>query len=177
MKYSCRCNASGCSIPQFGRSAFDPKEAFSFFPTVPEVRDKVYIRVAEYYIIEAYQNYEKAQDDYEEIYLEYEKQYDLFASGQLEAEPVQPEFPTLDYSKAIAIYDRILEEYPASDYADDALYSKAWLLERMDQGVESRRIYQEVIDKYPDSPFAPESYIQLAEYYFAPRDDKLEEEQ
>ncbi|MEJ2052932.1 MAG: tetratricopeptide repeat protein [Calditrichaceae bacterium] len=71
----------------------------------------------------------------------------------------------------------MLTEYPASEYADDALYGKAWLMDKMDKGEESRRIYQEVIDKYPDSPFAPESYIQLAEYFFAPRDDKTDENQ
>ena len=142
-----------------------------------EDRDKVYVRVAEYYISDAYDAFDKAQEEYEKQYQEYEKEYDKFLNGEIDTEPVQPEFPKLDFTKAIEIYDRLLKEYPASEYADDALYSKAWLLERMDKGAESRRIYQEVIDKYPDSPFAPECYIQLAEYYFAPREDKTDDAQ
>ena len=138
-------------------------------------RDRVYIRLAEYYIEEAERQYDTNVDLYDEKYDEYEKQYALFSAGELEEEPVMPEFPKFDYSKPIEIYDRILTEYPAGDFADDALYGKAWLLDKMNQGAESRRIYQEVIDKYPDSHFAPESYIQLAEYFFNPRDDKTDE--
>ncbi|MBN2424676.1 MAG: tetratricopeptide repeat protein [Calditrichaceae bacterium] len=140
-------------------------------------RDKLYIRIAEYYIDKAYADFEDSQVGYEEQYKEYEKQYELFEKGQLEQEPAQPQFPKVDYTKPIEIYDRLMNEYPSSDYADDALYSKAWLLERMGRGGEGRRIYQEVIDKYPDSPFAPEAYIQLAEYFFNPREDKTDEEE
>ena len=140
-------------------------------------RDRVYIRLAEYYIEEAERKYDEEVDIYDEKYNEYEKQYALFTSGELEEEPKVPEFPQYDYSKPIEIYDRILTEYPAGDFADDALYGKAWLLDKMNEGAESRKIYQEVIDKYPDSHFAPESYIQLAEYFFAPRDDKTDEAQ
>ena len=113
-------------------------------------RDRVYIRLAEYYIEEAERQYDTDVDLYDEKYDEYEKQYALYSSGELEEEPVLPEFPKFDYSKPIEIYDRILTEYPAGDFADDAMYGKAWLLDKMNQGAESRRIYQEVIDKYPD---------------------------
>ena len=140
-------------------------------------RDRVYIRLAEYYIEEAERQYDTDVDLYDEKYDEYENQYALFTAGELEEEPEMPVFPSFDYSKPIKIYDRILTEYPAGDFADDALYSKAWLLDKMNQGAESRRIYQEVIDKYPDSHFAPESYIQLAEYFFSPRDDKTDEQE
>jgi len=139
-------------------------------------RDRVYIRLAEYYIEETERNYDDEVAIYEEEYELYEQQLALFDRGELTEEPPQPQFPKYDYSRAIEIYNRILDEYPAGDFADDALYSKAWLLDKMGRGEESRRIYQEVIDKYPDSHFAPESYIQLAEYFFSPRDDKITED-
>jgi tetratricopeptide (TPR) repeat protein len=40
----------------------------------------------------------------------------------------------------------------------------------------ARQIYQEVIDRHPDSHFAAESYMRLAEYYFDPREDKDREQ-
>ena len=101
----------------------------------------------------------------------------LFDEGKLETEPQVPKDPQVDYTKAIDVYNKLLDEYPASDFADDALYGIAWLKDKMNEGPESRRLFQEVIDKYPDSHFAPESYIQLAEYYFKPREDKMDEEQ
>ncbi len=140
-------------------------------------RDKIYIRLAEYYIEDAEKKYDTEVDEYDKKYEEYEKQLALFDNKQIEQEPAEPQFPKFDYSEAITVYDKLLEEYPASDYADDALYGKAWLSEKMSLGAKSRQLYREVIDKYPDSPFAPESYMRLAEYYFAPRLDKTDEEQ
>lgn len=140
-------------------------------------RDKIYIRISEYYIEDAEKQYEDDYDMLEESYQEYDRELALFNEGKRDTEPILPETPKYDYTEAVKIYDTLLDEYPGSDFADDALYNKAWLVERMDRGAESRRIYQEVIDKYPDSPFAPESYIRLAEYFFSPRDDKTDEEQ
>lgn len=140
-------------------------------------RDKVYIRIAEYYIEESELENDAAVEKYDKKMDKYDGALALYENGELESEPVMPEYPTYDYSKAINIYERLLDEYPSSKFASDALYCKAWLLSKMKKDKESRRVYQEVIDKYPDSPFAPESYIQLAEYFFAPRDDKTEDEQ
>jgi tetratricopeptide (TPR) repeat protein len=140
-------------------------------------RDKVYIRIAEYYIEESELENDAAVEEYDKKMDKYDRLLALYENGELESEPVIPEYPTYDYSKAINIYKRLLNEYPSSKFASDALYSEAWLLSKMKKDKESRRIYQEVIDKYPDSPFAPESFIQLAEYFFAPRDDKTEDEQ
>ncbi len=140
-------------------------------------RDVVYIRLAEYYIDDAELKHEKEIQKYDEALTEYEKKMTLFDQGKIKEEPTPPEFPKVDYSKAIALYDRLLKEYPTSKYADDALYSKGWLLEKMGKGEESRNVYRQVIEKYPESPFAPEAYMRLAEYYFAPREDKKSEDQ
>jgi TolA-binding protein len=140
-------------------------------------RDKIYIRIAEYYIEEADRQYEIDNDEFDKLFTLYEQKYEQFTTGKIGTEPELPEDPKKDYSKAIQVYEKLLNEYPASDYADDALYSVAWLKNKMNDGPQSRRLFQEVIDKYPDSPFAPESYINLAEYYFKPREDKTDDEQ
>ncbi|NOX88849.1 MAG: tetratricopeptide repeat protein [Calditrichaeota bacterium] len=140
-------------------------------------RDVVYIRLAEYYIEDAELKYEDRINLYDEQLTEYEKKLALYDKGIIEEEPVPPEFPKVDYSKAIALYNRLLKEFPTSKYADDALYSKAWLLERMGKGEESRNVYRQVVEKYPESTFAPEAYMRLAEFYFSPREDKKDEEQ
>ena len=138
-------------------------------------QDKILIRVAEYYIEEGDDNFEKDYDAYLAVEEKYLELLNLFDEGQLETEPTIPSEPIYDYSKAIGVYDKIVDDFPQSEYADDALYSKAFLLEKMKQGLQSRRIYQEVIDKYPESLFAAESYMRLAEYYFAPRENKERE--
>ncbi len=140
-------------------------------------RDVVYIRLAEYYVDAAEQKHFKETEEYEKKLDEYFKKLTLYDQGKIKEEPKRPEFPKIDYSKAIALYDRLLKEFPTSKYADDALYSKAWFLEKMGKGEESRKVYRQVIEKYPESPFAPEAYMRLAEYYFSPREDKTSEEQ
>jgi tetratricopeptide (TPR) repeat protein len=135
-------------------------------------QDKILIRLAEYYYDEADDQYLSLNEAYDVEYLKYVEQLDLYYEGQLESEPVEPPQIKYDYSKVIEVYDKILSEYPNSDFADDALYTKAYLRQQMDEGVESRKIYQEVIDRYPESHFAADSYMRLAEYYFDPREDK-----
>jgi len=135
-------------------------------------QDKILIRMAEYYIEEAEDEYFTKQAEYDKVYQDYLNSLDKYYEGTLAEEPQEPAKVLYDYSKVITIYDKILEEYPNSNFADDALYSRAYLLQRMGQGVDARRIYQEVIDRYPDSHFAAEAYMRLAEYYFDPREDK-----
>ena len=135
-------------------------------------QDKILIRMAEYYIEEADKKYFAEQDKYELVYQDYLKKLDAFYDGQTDQEPQPPPKVIYDYSEVIKIYDKILNEYPRSEFADDALYSKAYLMQQMGEGTEARRIFQEVIDRYPDSHLAAESYMRLAEYYFDPREGK-----
>jgi tetratricopeptide (TPR) repeat protein len=135
-------------------------------------QDKILVRMAEYYIEKAENEYFAKQEEYDKEYEVYLQKLDQFTAGLLKEEPVPPENVKYDYSTAVAIYDRIVNDFPQSEFADDALYNKAFLLQRMGEGAEARRIYQEVIDRYPDSHFAAESYMRLAEYFFDPREDK-----
>ena len=139
-------------------------------------QDKILIRMAEYYIEEADDDFMIRSDEFEEVYQEYLKKLDQFYDGQIEEEPVPPENVKYDYNKAVGIYEKILTEFPNSDFADDALYSKAFLIQQMGDDTYARQIYQEVIDRYPESHFAAESYMRLAEYYFDPREDKDREQ-
>ena len=96
-------------------------------------RDKIYIRISEYYIEEADREYEKASDKFDELFDDYEKEYEKFTNGEIAVEPDVPDEPKKDYSKAILVYEKLLNEYPSSDFADDALYSVAWLKNKMNE--------------------------------------------
>lgn len=141
-----------------------------------ENQDMILIRVAEYYIEEERGAHDLAVEAYNKRYDEYEKQLDAYNQGKLKIEPVAPRFPRVNYEKAIAVYDLILANFPESDLVDDALYSKAYLLSQMEEIKASQKIFLELIDKYPESKYVPEAYIQLAEYYFQPRLGQSREE-
>jgi tetratricopeptide (TPR) repeat protein len=139
-------------------------------------QDKILIRVAEYYIEEEDLDFERQYDQYEREYTEYEKQLQAFENGELKVMPVEPVQPLRNYQKAIAIYDLIIRNFPESNLVDDAYYNKAFLLDEMDESTAARQIFQSIIDQYPESPYAPESYMNLAESFFYPQpeDDKAE---
>jgi len=131
-------------------------------------QDKILIRVAEYYIEEEDLEFERRFDEYDEKYLEYERQQKAFENGELSVSPAEPLQPKQNYEKAIAIYDLIIKNFPESDLVDDAYYNKAYLLEEMEETVASRQIFQTIIDEYPESKYAPEAYMKLAESFFYP---------
>ena len=134
-----------------------------------ENQDMILIRVAEYYIDEASRNYDDQVAIYNKAYEEYEKKLDDFEAGKLKTEPVAPQFPRRNYEKAIGLYDLILANFSESELADDALYNKAYLLDNMGEEEASKEVYQELIDKYPESDYIPEAYMHLAEFYFQPK--------
>ncbi len=141
-----------------------------------EKQDYILIRVAEYYIDEADNQYEAAVEEYNRQYAEFEKQMKLYEEGKLKVQPQEPTYPRKDYTKAIAVYDLILTNFPESEMADDALYNKAYLLKQMGEEKASQQVFLELLDKFPESKYAPEAYMQLAEYYFQARLNQSREE-
>ncbi len=132
-------------------------------------QDQILVRIAEYYIEQAADEFDDRVEEYNQAYEQYEKDLKAFQEGRLKAEPVEPSFPRRNYGKAIAIYDIILTDFPESDLADDALYNKAYLLRDMGEEEASQEIYQELVEKYPESDYAPEAFMHLAEFYFQPK--------
>lgn len=137
-------------------------------------QDKILVRVAEYYIEEEDLDFERRYDEYENQYTDYEKQMAEFQRGAIKVMPVEPVQPLRNYQKAIAVYDLIIRNFPESDLIDEAYYNKAYLLGEMDESVAAQQIFQNIIDEYPESPYAPEAYMKLAESFFYPEpgDDK-----
>ena len=134
-----------------------------------ENQDQILIRIAEYYIEEESDLYATRVETYNQAYDEYEKRLQDYQDGKLEVEPLAPTFPRRNYDKAITIYDVILTEFPESELVDDALYNKAYLMGDMGEEIAAQEVYQELIDKYPESDYVPEAYMHMAEFYFQPK--------
>lgn len=138
-------------------------------------QDKILIRVAEYYIEEENLDFEGRFSKYESDYDEYERRLKLYEEGTIKIPPVEPEFPKLNYEDAVYIYDLIISNFPESDLIDEAYYNKAFLLQRMGQDSVAQGIFRKVIDQYPESPYAAEAYLQLAEGFFYPQGNETRE--
>jgi len=139
-------------------------------------QDKILIRVAEYYIEEEDLNFDKRYNEFERAYDEYERQLKLYEEGTLKIPPTEPALPQRNYDDAIFIYDLIINNFPESYLIDEAYYNKGFLLQRMGQDSVAQKIFQKIIDQYPESPYAPEAYMQLAENFFYPEPGDTREE-
>lgn len=73
------------------------------------------------------------------------------------------------FKPALEKYQRIIDEFPASEYVDDALYNIAYVKNSsrsQDDQQEAVKLYKTLIEKYADSPFRPEALWRVGEYYF-----------
>jgi tetratricopeptide (TPR) repeat protein len=132
-------------------------------------QDKILIRIAEYYVEEENLDFERRYEEFEKKYDEYEAQLKLYQEGTLKVPPAEPEPPERNYEKSLSIYDLLINNFPESDLLDDAYYNKAFLAEDMGYDTLASETFQTMIDQIPESEYAPEAYLKLAENYFYPK--------
>lgn len=128
----------------------------SRYPDHNRYTPEVMFRLAELY-------FEKAQDDYYVALPEYEERRALWERGKVAEEPVEPE---KDYSRAIALYDGLLSRFPQYALADAARYALAFCLEEAGELERGVAVLQDLVRTQPDSPWVPEAWLRIGEYYF-----------
>ncbi|MFZ5518221.1 MAG: tetratricopeptide repeat protein [Candidatus Zhuqueibacterota bacterium] len=136
------------------------RDAEKFLENNPnsKVLDKVMMRLAELYY-----------EDAEEEFIQQMQAYDLKLEelGDAPADTTLTE-PVKNYSKALGLYQIIIDEYQHSELLDDALYNKAFILEETGKIQEALTIYNSIIAEFQDSRYVPECLMRIAEYYFNP---------
>jgi TolA-binding protein len=71
-----------------------------------------------------------------------------------------------NYTEKVRMMDRVINDYPASQYVDDALFERGRtyvLLEKYNDGAVS---FHTLIDRYPQSSLAPKAGVQLGLLYY-----------
>ncbi|HZI11976.1 MAG TPA: tetratricopeptide repeat protein, partial [Myxococcus sp.] len=126
------------------------------YPSEPRFTPDVMFRLAELY-------YERSSDEHLLAMKEY--------AEKLEAHDATPEaeFPTepsVDYAPSIALYRRLLKQFPAYSLNDGATYLLGFCLEKQNQFEEGLATYQQLIASYPKSRFATEAWVRIGEYWF-----------
>ncbi|MBK9628236.1 MAG: tetratricopeptide repeat protein [Flavobacteriales bacterium] len=65
-----------------------------------------------------------------------------------------------DGEQSIALYDRVIKDFPSWRRLPDVLYLKAFTIDsELDRKGEAETAYREVIDRYPDHPFAKDARV------------------
>jgi TolA-binding protein len=137
----------------------------------------VMFRLAELYYEDAENSFLIADSNYNDRWSDYEK---LLASLPPDATdiPDPPEPAMKDYSKALKLYDGIVEHYPDYESIDGVHYMLGYCLTEENarypdvaRGLASMRA---VVDEHPDSPFVNDASMRLGEYYFNTANDLTE---
>jgi TonB family protein len=115
---------------------------------------------------------------YQRILIEYPKSdYAKSACGFLKQSPSKGEICAEDeylraermllaegkIDSAVALYQKIVQDYPNSEYASKASYAVAWAKENFISTSDSSAAlaYQEVVDKYPETEYASQAKLKL----------------
>lgn len=75
-------------------------------------------------------------------------------------------FPEYKLTKTIETYDKIIEQFTKSEFADDAIYYKALALQKEGSESEANVALLELIEKYPESEYFVEANMNIGRYYF-----------
>lgn len=126
------------------------------YPDEPRYTPDVMFRLAELY-------YERSQDTHLLATKEHSEKLKALPPDS-QAEP--PPEPTVDYGPSIALYRKLLSQFPNYRLNDGATYLLGYCLEGQGQFDDSRATYQQLIARYPKSRFATEAWVRIGEYWF-----------
>ncbi len=131
------------------------EEFIARYPDDPTFGPDAMFRLAELY-------YEKANDDHAAQLVEYQEEARRATAEGRDA----PAEPVKSYAPSIALYQRLITQFPDYRFTHGVYYLLAYCLGEMGQGDESRVAYQTLIQRFPASPFIPEAWVRLGDWYF-----------
>jgi tetratricopeptide (TPR) repeat protein len=67
---------------------------------------------------------------------------------------------------SMAFYNKVLERFPKSDYADDALYNKAWCLITLERKEEAVPLFEKIVAEHANGRYGARSQFTLGDYYY-----------
>ncbi len=122
-------------------------------------------RLAELYYDESVEAFVRAQDEYDRML------------SQLDSNAVEiPDAPKYDFSRSLALYERIQKEFPDFENIDGVYYMRGYLYGK-DTAAQydpkkAKDIWLALVTEHPESQFASQAYLRIGSYYFEEGSDK-----
>ncbi|MDF1565585.1 MAG: tetratricopeptide repeat protein [Deltaproteobacteria bacterium] len=134
------------------------EEFLARYPDEPKYSPDAMMRLAELY-------YEKIEDEFriteKEYYAEIERRQ---ATGEELTE--LPPLPEKSFAQPIALYQRLITQFPDYRYGDAAYYLLGYLLGEQEEHEEALATFDRLVRKYPSSRFVPEVWMRIGEFFF-----------
>ena len=132
------------------------EEFLSRYPHESDYTPAAMMRLAELY-------YEKTEDEYQIAEKAYYKKLDNLPADQRSK---VPPLPPKRYEKPIALYQKVITEFPRYQYVDGAYYLLGYLLGEQDEHDAELATFHTLVSKFPKSKFVPEVWLRIGEFYF-----------
>jgi|SaaInl4_150m_RNA_FD_contig_123_8522_length_6788_multi_3_in_2_out_0_2 tetratricopeptide (TPR) repeat protein len=162
-------------------------EAFEkYYRTYPEDEKAVYAYYYGAFALYRMGKWRDASDVFQELQTKFPgsdfASQSLFRAGEAIfnlAQGVSSEDKTVIFTEAMGKYDSVLGKYPTSEWADDALYNKAWaIIHLSDLGDEYTRadalpFFERIVADHPDGDYGAASQFTIGDYYYGQKEYDL----
>lgn len=142
-------------------------EAIQLYGSILRLNASVLKGEAQFGIAESYEAMaaaapaQKAATLYERSFVEYRKVYEQFPDsgrvGDSVAKMANFYYKKKDYSRAVDVFENVLSDYPDANFLDVILYNYGRCLYRLGRKAEARRMFDQLINEFPESNLAVES--------------------
>ena len=104
---------------------------------------------------------EQSAQMFERSFVEYRKVYEQFPDsgrvGDAVAKMANFYYQKEDYARAIDVFENVLSDYPDANFLDVILFNYGRCLFRLDRRREAQRMFDQLINEFPESDLAPEA--------------------
>lgn len=146
-----------------GRAIREFESFLRRFPDDPDHTPDVLFRLAELH-------YEQTEDQFIIDDIAFEDQYRQYEQGLIADAPEEVD---KDFSESIALFERLVRNFPDYRQVDGAWYLLAISHLQMYNSDEAREAFETLVNNYPDSDFAQEAYLRIGEEYFTDKEFRL----
>ncbi|MBN2361419.1 MAG: tetratricopeptide repeat protein [Deltaproteobacteria bacterium] len=126
------------------------------YPNDPVFTPDAMFRLAELY-------FERSNDAYLAATREFDQQIKAYDRGEIKVEPEQPQ---PHYEQSIALYQRMITDFPGYRLIDGAYYLLGYCLSEQGEQEAGLKTFMELTARFPQSRFFTEAWMRIGESYF-----------
>ena len=108
--------------------------------------------------------FEKYDDEYQKALKEFRKAYAEWQQGDMKSDP--PAEPEQHFERTIALYQRLITDFPDYRLIDGAYYLLGYTLRAQGENEEGMKAWRTLVARYPSSRFYGEVWFRIGDYHF-----------
>jgi TolA-binding protein len=124
--------------------------------------DTEYLPDALFRLAELY--FEKIDDEYQAAVADYRNAYQAWKDAGGAGEP--PVEPTRRFDRTIALYQRLIGQFPDYRFLDGAYYLLGYTLRQQNENVAGITAWKTLVERFPQSRFYSEVWFRIGDSYF-----------